>query len=73
MKKKKLLLLIIISIIFCPNVYAAEWNLCTQSGPLTIFKIIGIVLNIIKICVPLLIIIMGSIDLTKIVIRIFTI
>lgn len=62
------LLLTMLAIFCVPNVYAAEWNLCTQSGPLKIFKIVGIALNIIKICVPLLIIIMGSIDLAKAVV-----
>ncbi len=71
MKKRNILFLgIILLLLVIPfsSVLAAgraELQLCEQEGVITVFKFGGYALFIIKILVPLLIIIMGTIDLAK--------
>lgn len=66
--KNILLILVIIGVAFIPTVVFAEsakLNFCQQEGVLTAFRIGGIALYIAKILIPILIIIFGTIDLSK--------
>ena len=64
MKRKVLLLTIIVSIIlFCPEVMAS--TLCGHSGIKSVLRILGIVINTIKIVVPIILIVTAMIEFTK--------
>lgn len=41
------------------------FGLCEQNGVLMSFKILGIILNVLKIVVPILLIVLGSVDFFK--------
>lgn len=68
---KCVLFLLIISIVFKTNVFAATeetaFSLC-ESSVLKIFRLAGYAIVLVKILVPIIIIIIGSIDLGKVLI-----
>ena len=66
---KLIIFTIITYLMFCPRVYAIDYNnICNNSEILNTIRIIGIIIAIIKVVIPLLIIIFGMIDFGKAVI-----
>lgn len=63
--KNKMLWLIVLASVFIPNVaLAEEINVCSGQS-LRAFQIIGYLIYVAKMVIPLLLIILGSIDLAK--------
>ena len=62
-KTSMFLVMIITFLMFCPNAYA--FNVCEKSGIVKSFQIIGYALMVVKIVVPLLLMIIGAVDLGK--------
>jgi hypothetical protein len=67
--KNVLYILIVFVITFIPNVFAADWDFCAIKGPLQVMKAAGTAIYIAKIMVPILLILMGSIELIKVVLN----
>ncbi|MBO5095458.1 MAG: hypothetical protein J6B98_01095 [Bacilli bacterium] len=63
-----ILVFLITFMMFNPVVFADGFDFCTKSGVVKTFQILGWCLLIIKIVVPILLIVMGSIDFGKAVI-----
>jgi hypothetical protein len=61
-------ILIVFVITFIPNVFAADWDFCEVKGPLQVMKAAGVAIYIAKIIVPIFLILMGSVELIKVVI-----
>jgi beta-lactamase class A len=60
--------LIVFVVTFIPNVFAADWDFCEVKGPLQVMKAAGVAIYIAKIIVPIFLILMGSVELIKVVI-----
>lgn len=71
MKKNFLILLLIVGsfIIFTPSALAAEtWDVCERKEVLAVLRVVGYIIYVAKIVIPLLLIILGSIDFAKAII-----
>lgn len=68
MKFKGVIFLIISFFLMIPKVYAIDYsNICYNADILNGIRIAGVIISIIKIFIPLLIIIFGMIDFSKVI------
>lgn len=67
--KQKHIFSIIIYFVMIPKVYAIDYqNICNNNDVINTFRILGEIINIIKIVIPLIIIVLGMVDFSKAII-----